>query len=212
MRSKKVASTITQLLLVAESAHIAELCRTSLHRGEGRINFHNNKTFWPVIDDSLRAAAMERGVRVRILGSHWTHTRPDMKYYLRSLQDLTSIATKMDIEAKQLLQEKSEEHKQQLQEQREEQKQQLQQLQEEIDKKIQEWDEALQAMCNRWNNAFHDVQVKVGEKLKQHKQKVSGEITEVREELIVVNSELQKVRSRMEALENCLTAGYQPII
>ncbi|XP_042224021.1 5'-3' exonuclease PLD3-like isoform X2 [Homarus americanus] len=62
--------------------------------------YTKEKKFWPVIDDSLRAAAMERGVRVRILGSHWTHTRPDMKYYLRSLQDLTSIATKMDIEAR----------------------------------------------------------------------------------------------------------------
>ncbi|KAG7160878.1 putative pol Retrovirus-related Pol polyprotein from transposon-like 24 [Homarus americanus] len=58
-------------------------------------------------------------------------------------------------------------------------------------------------MCNRWNDAFREVQVEVGEKLKQHKQKVSGNITEV-------CGELQKVSSRMEALENCLTAGYQP--
>lgn len=54
--------------------------------------------FWPVIDDSLRAAAMERGVRVRLLGSHWNHTWPDMKYYLKSLQDLNSTETRMNIE------------------------------------------------------------------------------------------------------------------
>ncbi|KAG7165654.1 hypothetical protein Hamer_G013164 [Homarus americanus] len=65
-------------------------------------------------------------------------------------------------------------------------------------------------MCNRWNDTFHEVQVEVGEKLKRHKQKVSGEITEVQQKLTVVNSELQKVGSRREALENCLTAGYQP--
>ncbi|KAG7172044.1 hypothetical protein Hamer_G001020 [Homarus americanus] len=58
-------------------------------------------------------------------------------------------------------------------------------------------------MCNRWNDVFHEVQVEVGEKWKHHKQKVSGEMTEVREEL-------KKVSSRMEVLENCLTARYQP--
>ncbi|KAG7162495.1 hypothetical protein Hamer_G008045 [Homarus americanus] len=54
-------------------------------------------------------------------------------------------------------------------------------------------------MCNRWNDAFHEVQVEVGEKLKQLKQKLSGEITEVREELTVVNSELQKIRGGRKA-------------
>lgn len=54
--------------------------------------------FWPVVDNSLRAAAMERGVQVRLLGSHWNHTRADMKYYLKSLQDLNSTSTGMHIE------------------------------------------------------------------------------------------------------------------
>ncbi|XP_071535538.1 5'-3' exonuclease PLD3-like [Panulirus ornatus] len=58
------------------------------------------KKFWPLIDDSLRKAAMERGVWVRILGSHWNHTRPDMKYYLKSLQELNSTATMMNIETR----------------------------------------------------------------------------------------------------------------
>ncbi|XP_053648961.1 5'-3' exonuclease PLD3 isoform X2 [Cherax quadricarinatus] len=58
------------------------------------------KKYWPVIDDSLRAAAMERGVRIRVLGSHWNHTRLDMKYYLKSLQDLNSTETMMNIEVR----------------------------------------------------------------------------------------------------------------
>ncbi|XP_066954127.1 5'-3' exonuclease PLD3-like isoform X3 [Macrobrachium rosenbergii] len=65
-----------------------------------RMLYSKKKTFWPVIDDSLRVAALERGVRIRILGSHWNHTRPDMIYYLKSLQDLTSAATGMDIETR----------------------------------------------------------------------------------------------------------------
>ncbi|XP_068247198.1 5'-3' exonuclease PLD3-like isoform X2 [Palaemon carinicauda] len=65
-----------------------------------RMLYSKKKRFWPVIDDRLRAAAMERGVRVRILGSHWNHTRPDMVNYLQSLQALSSPATRMDIETR----------------------------------------------------------------------------------------------------------------
>jgi len=45
--------------------------------------------FWPIIDDAIRKAAIERGVEVRMLISHWDHTRPNIKNYLKSLQDLT---------------------------------------------------------------------------------------------------------------------------
>ncbi|KAK7068336.1 catalytic activity protein [Halocaridina rubra] len=62
--------------------------------------YSKEKRFWPVIDDTLRAAALERGVHVRILGSHWNHTRSDMKYYLKALQDLSGSATGMTIETK----------------------------------------------------------------------------------------------------------------
>ena len=31
--------------------------------------------FWPVVDDALRKAAVERGVHVRLLLSLWDHTR-----------------------------------------------------------------------------------------------------------------------------------------
>eukprot|EP00094_Tigriopus_californicus_P006032 TCALIF_05810-PB protein Name:"Similar to PLD3 Phospholipase D3 (Pongo abelii)" AED:0.45 eAED:0.45 QI:0/0.71/0.62/0.87/0.28/0.25/8/155/491 len=44
--------------------------------------------FWPIIDDRLRKAAIERSVEVRLLLSHWDHTRPDMKAYILSLMAL----------------------------------------------------------------------------------------------------------------------------
>jgi len=41
--------------------------------------------FWPVIDDALRKAAYDRGVEVKLLASHWAHTRPDIIPFLKSL-------------------------------------------------------------------------------------------------------------------------------
>ncbi|KAG7160486.1 Gag-Pol polyprotein-like 1, partial [Homarus americanus] len=102
----------------------------------------------------------------------------DLMQFLQSQREEQKHLLEEQKEQQTRLQEQLQEQREELkhenvQVQREEQKQQLQQLQEEIDKKIQERDEALQAMCNRWND--------------------------VREELTVVNSELQKVSSRMEA-------------
>ena len=45
--------------------------------------------FWPYIDDALRAAAVNRGVKMRLLASHWNHTRPAMVRFLSSLQDIS---------------------------------------------------------------------------------------------------------------------------
>ena len=50
---------------------------------------HGNPFFWPVIDDALRRAAIERGVEVKLLLSNWTSTRPEMKDYLKSLTDIS---------------------------------------------------------------------------------------------------------------------------
>ncbi|XP_029828363.2 5'-3' exonuclease PLD3 isoform X1 [Ixodes scapularis] len=47
--------------------------------------YGKNKTFWPRIDDALKAAAVERNVRVRLLVSKWTSTRGYMFSFLRSL-------------------------------------------------------------------------------------------------------------------------------
>ena len=56
--------------------------------------------FWPRIDDALREAAITRGVSVRLLASHWAHTRPSMLRYLRSLSDLTGSSPRVDIQVK----------------------------------------------------------------------------------------------------------------
>lgn len=47
--------------------------------------YSNGHHFWPVIDDALREAAVERKVNVRLMASHWNHTRPSMTAFLRSL-------------------------------------------------------------------------------------------------------------------------------
>ena len=53
--------------------------------------YQRKTTFWPVIDDALRRAAIERKVRVELLMSEWAHTRPSMVKYLKSLQDLDGL-------------------------------------------------------------------------------------------------------------------------
>ena len=53
--------------------------------------------FWPVIDNALRKASLERGVQVRVLASLWNHTKPDMIHFLRSLTDISG-AMKADVQ------------------------------------------------------------------------------------------------------------------
>ncbi|XP_059484137.1 5'-3' exonuclease PLD3 isoform X2 [Neocloeon triangulifer] len=55
---------------------------------------------WPVIDDALRSAAVDRKVTIKLLVSHWNHTRPSMKYFLESLTTLTQSFPWVRIEAK----------------------------------------------------------------------------------------------------------------
>ncbi|VDM70751.1 unnamed protein product [Strongylus vulgaris] len=43
-----------------------------------------NDSYWPVIDDAIRAAAF-RGVSVRLLVSNWSHSRPQEFVFLKSL-------------------------------------------------------------------------------------------------------------------------------
>ncbi|KAG0727375.1 Phospholipase D3 [Chionoecetes opilio] len=62
--------------------------------------YEKKTKFWPVLDDALRRAAMERGVKVRLLASHWSHTRADLPTFLRSLSALSSNATRVHIETR----------------------------------------------------------------------------------------------------------------
>ena len=49
--------------------------------------------FWPVIDDELRRAAIDRKVDVRVMASSWSHTRKGMYQYLCSLAAESSMHT-----------------------------------------------------------------------------------------------------------------------
>lgn len=59
--------------------------------------YTKGKKFWPRIDDALRAAAIERGINVRLLVSKWNHTRSYMRNYLRSLTALRSRYVSIEV-------------------------------------------------------------------------------------------------------------------
>lgn len=54
--------------------------------------------FWPDIDDALRAAAIDRHVKIKLLVSKWNHTRNSMNYFLRSLSSLSKAYRNVDIQ------------------------------------------------------------------------------------------------------------------
>ncbi|EFA85148.1 phospholipase D3 [Heterostelium album PN500] len=56
-------------------------------------SFYNYpNTFWPVIDDALRAAAYNRRVQVRVMVSHWNHTNTKIiPQFLHSLAQVNNI-------------------------------------------------------------------------------------------------------------------------
>ena len=49
-------------------------------------------SYWAAIDDALRHAAFDRGVRVRLMASLWPSTSADMHQYLLSLAALDGIS------------------------------------------------------------------------------------------------------------------------
>nr|XP_058914837.1 5'-3' exonuclease PLD4 isoform X1 [Kogia breviceps] len=62
--------------------------------------FSHPARYWPVLDTALRAAAVGRGVRVRLLVSCWLNTDPSMFPYLRSLQALSNPAANVSVDVK----------------------------------------------------------------------------------------------------------------
>ncbi|KPJ14385.1 Phospholipase D3 [Papilio machaon] len=56
--------------------------------------------YWPKIDDAIRAAALERRVRVRLLISWWSHSLPAQDHFLRSLTALSQALPGVDIQVK----------------------------------------------------------------------------------------------------------------
>ncbi|KYM89583.1 Phospholipase D3 [Atta colombica] len=59
--------------------------------------------YWPIIDNALRAAAIERKVEVRLLISWWKYSRPSESYFLKSLQDLTYSYPNVKIEVRRFI-------------------------------------------------------------------------------------------------------------
>ncbi|KAK5578538.1 hypothetical protein RB653_008210 [Dictyostelium firmibasis] len=53
--------------------------------------YNNPNTYWPLIDDALRAAAFNRDVQVRMLISHWNYTSPIIPQWLHSLDQIDNI-------------------------------------------------------------------------------------------------------------------------
>ncbi|CAK9293823.1 unnamed protein product [Gordionus sp. m RMFG-2023] len=45
--------------------------------------------YWPIIDNALREAALNRGIKIRMLISWWEHSNPKTLHFLKSLYELT---------------------------------------------------------------------------------------------------------------------------
>lgn len=54
--------------------------------------------FWPVIDDALKAAAINQKVQVKLLISYWNHSAPAEDNFLKSLSSLSNVYQKVSIE------------------------------------------------------------------------------------------------------------------
>lgn len=56
--------------------------------------------YWPIIDDALRRAAIDRKVSVRLLISYWKHSRDSETHFLNSIQVLSQSLNGVAIEIK----------------------------------------------------------------------------------------------------------------
>ncbi|XP_058816452.1 5'-3' exonuclease PLD3-like [Topomyia yanbarensis] len=59
--------------------------------------------YWPIIDDALRGAAIERKVAIRLLISHWKHSRQSEQYFLNSIEALSNSIPGVTIEVKRFI-------------------------------------------------------------------------------------------------------------
>ncbi|OAD52164.1 Phospholipase D3 [Eufriesea mexicana] len=56
--------------------------------------------YWPIIDDALRTAAIERKIHIRLLISSWKHSRKSEIPFLKSLTELTNSYAGVKIEVR----------------------------------------------------------------------------------------------------------------
>lgn len=54
--------------------------------------------FWPVIDNALKSAALQRHVQIKMLISWWKHSRKSADNFLKSLADISNSYPKVSIE------------------------------------------------------------------------------------------------------------------
>ncbi|NWH42063.1 PLD3 Phospholipase, partial [Chloropsis hardwickii] len=62
--------------------------------------FSRPERFWPAIDDRLRRAVVERGVRLRLLAGCWRHSRAAMFPFLKSLAAVADNRTGYGVEVR----------------------------------------------------------------------------------------------------------------
>ncbi|XP_058715936.1 5'-3' exonuclease PLD3 isoform X2 [Poecile atricapillus] len=62
--------------------------------------FQRPERFWPAIDERLRRAAFERGVRVRVMAGCWPHSRPAMFPFLKSLAAVNDDRARLRVEVR----------------------------------------------------------------------------------------------------------------
>lgn len=59
--------------------------------------------YWPIIDDALRTAAIERKVHIRLLISSWKHMMESEVFFLKSLMELTDSYAGVKIEVRKFI-------------------------------------------------------------------------------------------------------------
>ncbi|KAM3824969.1 5'-3' exonuclease PLD3-like isoform 2-T2 [Vipera latastei] len=91
-------SDLTAILSIIEDAR--EFIYISVMDYEPQCLYCESKRFWPVIDDALRTAACDKGVRVHLLISCWQHSRQTMFVFLDSLTVLRRKPLHCPIEVK----------------------------------------------------------------------------------------------------------------
>ncbi|EYC08387.1 hypothetical protein Y032_0066g3737 [Ancylostoma ceylanicum] len=80
------------IMALISSAH-RSVCVSVMDLIPQTLYMGSNNTYWPYIDDAIRSAAF-RGVSVRLLVSHWDHSRPQMLIFLKSLVAITDALPK----------------------------------------------------------------------------------------------------------------------
>lgn len=86
-------------LFAAPSVRIlSDLARVQPLARQLSLAFESLLRFWPVIDNQLRRLAIDKGIKVRLLVSHWKHTNAAVAPFLRSLAAISLVYPHVDIQ------------------------------------------------------------------------------------------------------------------